>query len=571
MTTPADVTQVIRSLREGLRGARDVETAAGVLVEALRTVVEDALAPHGAAPLRGMVHFRSERTGYRALVTREWAGADDVAPVAPSATVWSCVLARGGVAVDLGTQKGVTLAEGEPLELFAAYVAHAGAASVEQMLAREASHLVALPLRAADEIIGMASIELAWAAGVGLAFPDGPWRRDLEVVADLATPQLALLPVRPRNVRVSEPVDPLLPVLGEHTRPLVDVLRVFVEQDETILVSGPTGAGKSRLAEWCHQRSRRASGPFETANLLAVPESMQMAELFGWKKGAFTGAQGDHEGLVASADRGTLFLDEIDKLSLAAQAGLLRVLETRRFAPLGASRERMVDVRFIVATNADLRQLVKKGAFREDLYYRVNVLPVQLPPLSTRRDEIAGWSRAMLSRRHVDARAPGAATFADDAITLLEAQRWPGNLRQLDNVVRRAYALELATSGTPRGGARGVEVGAPSVARALSLESPETSVEPASGSVEALRAAAESLVERALAARREHRTLGLEELDVLRAAVLRAAVDRVGSVKDAYLLFGADALVQSRNHTAAYRREVAILEALEARLSRSDG
>ena len=567
-----DVTDVIRSLREGLRRASDVEIAAGVLLDALRTIVESALVTHGAMVLRGIVHLRSEGAGYRALVTREWTEGDvaPVAPIAPSATVWSCVLARGGVAVDLGTQKGVSLADGAGVELFAAYVAHAGAASVEQMLAREASHLVALPLRAADDIIGMASIELAWPQGVGLPFPEGVWRRDVEVVTDLATPQLALLPMRPRHVRTSEPVDPLLPVIGEQTRSLVDVLRVFVDQDETILVSGPTGAGKSRLAEWCHQRSRRASGPFETANLLAVPESMQMAELFGWKKGAFTGAQGDHEGLVASADRGTLFLDEIDKLSLAAQAGLLRVLETRRFAPLGASRERMVDVRFIVATNADLRQLVKKGAFREDLYYRVNVLPVQLPPLSARKDEIAGWARAMLSRRHADARGSGPATFAQEAVEALEAQRWPGNLRQLDNVVRRAYALELATQVGRGQPPRSLEVSVGTVQRALSLEAPERSAEPSTGSVEALRAAAESLVERAIEARRDQRTLALEDLDVLRAAVLRAAVDRVGSVKDAYLLFGADGLVQGRNHTAAYRREIALLEALEARLGRTD-
>ena len=169
-----------------------------------------------------------------------------------------------------------------------------------------------------------------------------------------------------------------------------------------------------------------------------------MAELFGWRRGAFTRALADHEGLIAAAAGGTLFLDEIDKLTLAAQAGMPRLLETRRFSPLGAARERSVDARFIVATNADLRELVERGLFREDLYYRVNVLPVRLEPLSERVDEVAGWANVMLERRHREAKGSGDARFSDDAVRCLCAYRWPGNLRQLDNVVRRAVALGLA-------------------------------------------------------------------------------------------------------------------------------
>lgn len=551
----SDIADLLRTLGEGLTRAQDVEDGATVLLSTLRQIIE---APFDGGVLGGMVHLRSEDGGYRALV-RSGFEASDVALVAPSATVWRCVLQSGAVAIDLGTQKGVALASRAPIELASPYLAPVSAASVQQMLARETSHVIALPLvLGARPPIGMASIELAWPEGVGRPFPDGDWMRDATLVTDFASARLAALPPAP-----TPPLEPredaLLPVLGAKTRQLVSVLRVFVEQDETILISGPTGAGKSRLAEWCHRRSRRASAPFETANLLAVPESMQMAELFGWKKGAFTGAHADHEGLVACANGGTLFLDEIDKLSLAAQAGLLRVLETRRFAPLGAARERVVDVRFIVATNADLSALVRRGSFREDLYYRVNVLPVRLPPLAERTDEVGPWARWMLARRSTDA------SFSPSALGVLQAQSWPGNLRQLDNVVRRVFALHLAE----QGGAPG-PVGIDVVMRALSLEGgPAAAVPPQGTTYEGLLRIADRLVDHAVEARRLGHTLSLDELDVLRGAILRAAVERVGSVKDAYLLFGADALVRGRNHTAAYRRDVGALETLERLLERS--
>ena len=157
---------------------------------------------------------------------------------------------------------------------------------------------------------------------------------------------------------------------------------------------GPTGAGKSRLARWCHSRSQRKERPFEAVDLMTIPEDMQMAELFGWKRGAFTGAVSDHAGCIARAEGGTLFIDEIDKLSLKSQAGLLSFLETRDYRRLGdpASAQK-ADVRLIIGTNADLKKSVEAGEFREDLYYRINVLPVHLPPLADRADEIPAWGR----------------------------------------------------------------------------------------------------------------------------------------------------------------------------------
>ncbi|MCA9701701.1 MAG: sigma 54-interacting transcriptional regulator, partial [Myxococcales bacterium] len=162
--------------------------------------------------------------------------------------------------------------------------------------------------------------------------------------------------------------------------PRLERLRTYADLPETLLLSGPTGAGKSRLARFVHEQSRRADEPFVTLDLSAIPPTMQMAELFGWRRGAFTGAVRDHEGAAARAGAGTLFIDEIDKLSLEAQAGLLRLLEERRFRVLGASSDDLdCKARLIAGSNVDLRAAIAQGRFREDLFYRINVLVVALP------------------------------------------------------------------------------------------------------------------------------------------------------------------------------------------------
>jgi DNA-binding NtrC family response regulator len=550
--------ETLRALAGKLRAPLDFEAGSLALLSALHESLAPALEDRGALIARGSVHLRSEAEGYRALVKREWAG--EPTAVAPSASVWGVLVARdAGVAIDLGTGRGITIGDGAELELTLAPVAHDGASSVQQMLAREATHVIALPLRSGIALVGMVCIELAWPLQLGLPLSPEPFLDDAETLSLVAGPLLVGLPLSEPEPADDE-IDPLFPVVGASTRPLMRMLERFVAQNETLLITGPTGAGKSRLAEWCHARSKRSKGPFETANLLAVPEGMQMAELFGWRRGAFTGALADHDGLVATADGGTLFLDEIDKLTLAAQAGLLRLLETRRFSPIGVSRERTVDVRFIVATNADLRALVASGSFREDLYYRVNVLPVRLDPLSQRMDEVPAWANVMLARRHREAGGSGDAAFTSAAIAALTGFKWPGNLRQLDNVVRRAFALELATTDADDSPLR---VDLEAVRRSLDLEGTFAPGASMPGTGELLRSIGSNLVERAIELRRSGATLSLDALDVLRGAALREAVERLGNVKDAYLLFGADALVESRNHHAAYRRELAALDALE--------
>jgi DNA-binding NtrC family response regulator len=362
-----------------------------------------------------------------------------------------------------------------------------------RLLARAASHILLLPLRApGDAIDGMVSIEADCTGAIERPFVWPALIRVAQLHADVAAPFLAALPTERRAL--AEP-DPYLPVVGPSMTSLVEMLRIFAEQEETVLLTGPTGSGKSRLARWCHHRSRRAKGPFETLDLATVPEELQLADLFGWKRGAFTGAARDTAGAVTRATGGTLFIDEIDKLSLRAQAGLLRVFEERRYRPLGeGASDRAADVRFLVSTNANVRELVKAGRFREDLYYRINVLPVQVPPLADLRDELADWARYMLRRRHHEAShnapPPGEATIAPEALGRILAHAWPGNLRQLDNIVRRAYTLSLLQT---TGDSRDVTLRAAHIDRALSLEGHEASPQ----LLELLAIAAEAFVSEA--------------------------------------------------------------------------
>ncbi len=184
-----------------------------------------------------------------------------------------------------------------------------------------------------------------------------------------APPENEIPPAAPRATVRAGAAAPSLPVVGPRSAALMEALATFARQDETILISGPSGAGKSRLAELCHAISPRREGPFQLVDLLSIPEEMQMAELFGWRRGAFTGAVRDQDGCVGSSDGGTLFIDEIDKLSLRTQAGLLQFMETRRYRPLGdPGQMRPANVRFIVATNTDLRAQVARGLPRGSLF-----------------------------------------------------------------------------------------------------------------------------------------------------------------------------------------------------------
>lgn len=210
----------------------------------------------------------------------------------------------------------------------------------------------------------------------------------------------------------------------------------LAKMDATILLCGESGVGKDRLAKFVHQAGPRRDAPFIHVNCSAVPQALFEAELFGYESGTFTGGltQGK-QGLLEAAHGGTLFLDEIGEMSLANQVKLLDFLQTRQVARLGGGRRRDLDVRVISATNRDLKACVAQGIFREDLYYRICVVVLDIPPLRARPADIAAFAKGFLARS-----CPGRA-LTEDAVAFLQAQDWPGNLRELNNFLERACIL----------------------------------------------------------------------------------------------------------------------------------
>ncbi len=220
------------------------------------------------------------------------------------------------------------------------------------------------------------------------------------------------------------------------------LIETVAPTSSTILVTGETGTGKELVARAIHALSRRASERFVAVNCGAIPEALLEAELFGHVRGAFTGAVSNRVGRVELAHRGTLFLDEIGTMPGPLQAKLLRVLQQREVERVGESRPVPVDVRVVAATNADLEEMVAQGTFREDLYYRLNVIPLRLPPLRERREDIPLLVRHFLVALGEQAVPPRRdVTFSQEAMRRLMAYDWPGNIRQLENTVERALAL----------------------------------------------------------------------------------------------------------------------------------
>jgi len=210
--------------------------------------------------------------------------------------------------------------------------------------------------------------------------------------------------------------------------------------NSTVLLGGESGVGKDLIARAIHEKSRRAAGPFIKINSTAIPENLIESELFGYEKGAFTGATTTKPGKFELADKGTIFLDEIGDIPLATQVKLLRVLQEREFERLGGTRLIKVDVRLIAATNRDLRAALEEGTFREDLYYRLNVVPIDIAPLRERREDIPELTTLFVARFSGDSGKP-ITGIASDAMQLLVSYHWPGNVRELQNVIERACAL----------------------------------------------------------------------------------------------------------------------------------
>jgi two-component system response regulator HydG len=225
---------------------------------------------------------------------------------------------------------------------------------------------------------------------------------------------------------------------------ILKVAETVAQTDSTVLLQGESGTGKGIVARYIHELSNRSSEPFVSINCGALPESLLESELFGHVKGSFTGAVKDKTGMFASAEGGTFFLDEIGETTAATQVKLLRVLQHREVIPVGATEPIPIDVRLIAATNRDLDQEIARGNFRSDLFYRLNVISLEIPPLRRRREDIQILSEAFLQQLAV-ARNEEPKALTDEAAELLQSYSWPGNVRELENAVERAVIL--ATDG----------------------------------------------------------------------------------------------------------------------------
>ena len=228
---------------------------------------------------------------------------------------------------------------------------------------------------------------------------------------------------------------------------LMSVADRVARADVTVLINGPTGTGKEVLARFIHTRSARADKPFVAINCAAIPENMLEAMMFGHEKGAFTGASVANKGLFRAADGGTLLLDEISEMPIGLQSKLLRVLQERCVTPLGVQTEISVDVRVIATTNRDMPEEVRRNSFREDLYYRLNVFPLETLPLRDRPHDILPLAVGLL-HRHANT-TTALPWMTPEAIELLERHHWPGNVRELENVIQRALVLHVDGRITP--------------------------------------------------------------------------------------------------------------------------
>jgi transcriptional regulator with GAF, ATPase, and Fis domain len=223
-------------------------------------------------------------------------------------------------------------------------------------------------------------------------------------------------------------------------REVFRIIDKVAASNATVLIQGETGTGKERVAETIHLHSTRHDGPFVRMNCASLPDNLLESELFGHEKGAFTGADQMRIGRFELANDGTLFLDEVGNMSASTQAKVLRAIQNQEFERLGGNRTIKVDVRIVAATNINLEQAIKEGRFREDLYYRLNVVNIAIPPLRDRREDISPLAEHFLQRFANELRA-NVKAFSAESVKALQEYRWPGNVRELENTIERAVLM----------------------------------------------------------------------------------------------------------------------------------
>ncbi len=265
---------------------------------------------------------------------------------------------------------------------------------------------------------------------------------ELSAIAQKALEKVALISENQRLRAAAPPADPMRELLGTSAQmaPVLELVDKIAKMKTTVLITGASGTGKECVARLLHEKSDRAQGPFLAINVGALPEHLIESELFGHEKGAFTGATNKSPGLFRQADGGTLLLDEVGELPLALQVKLLRVLQDRKVRPVGGTEEAPVDVRVLAATNRDIESEIRAGRFREDLYYRLNVIRIELPALAKRDGEAMRLADKFV-RRFAQELGKDVRGLSPDALRAIDAYPFPGNVRELENMMERAVAL----------------------------------------------------------------------------------------------------------------------------------
>jgi transcriptional regulator with GAF, ATPase, and Fis domain len=324
-------------------------------------------------------------------------------------------------------------------------------AQTESLMGAQIRSVLGVPLWKGEEILGVLQMDNRESAGVftnadmdvcavlahhaSLAVANARLVHRLRAAEERLKKENTFLKTREESRRVGEGQQEMIGS-SPAMRALFEQLGKVVDTRVTVLIEGETGVGKELIAAAVHYRSRRRTQLFVSQNCAAMPESLLESELFGHKKGSFTGAHEDKKGLFEIADGGTLFLDEVTETPVALQSKLLRVLQEGEIRPLGAIQEKRVNVRIVAATNRNIEKEVAEGRFREDLYYRLKVFPIRVPPLRERREDIPLLADHYLKRYGTELAKP-AAGFAQQAMELLQAYDWPGNVRELQNEVQR--------------------------------------------------------------------------------------------------------------------------------------
>jgi len=538
MTHSSNGWSLLNELNRLSRAARSTEEVEEALSSALIALVRPSVEAEPTASLRGVGIYRGSPLGWRSSTARADGGRVSSA-TPPSQTAWGWLRRwRRPVFIDVVGRLVGPAEDCDPAEALEDTVDAEElplSARTQSLLSEAAlTHVYGVPLLGAgDRVEGLVTLELRCPLLAGS--PLELWDRvglSARAFVDAATPALLS---RPFSGSAGAAYD--LPVVGAAMRPVLELLEVFAAGTGTVLLTGPSGAGKSTLARWVHDHSARKGRPFVDVHLQNDEPDKMMAFLFGWVRGAFTGADRDNPGRIRDAEGGTLFLDEVGLLSADAQSRLLLFLKERRYQRLGRTGADLhADVRIVAATNEDLPARVAAGSFREDLYYRLAGRPVLIPGLEERRDEIPGLSEVILERLQAEASPDRPVELSAEAAALLQVQPWPGNLHALENVL--GSALDMANHAAPRGPVR---VGAEQVR--LALAPPVGRPRP----VKALREAARTWLD---ALEQGEKGLCLSWADargLFRAYVLLEAVARHGD-RPAFELLGEHARVASGNH-----------------------